>query len=144
MLKEFRDFIKKGNAMQVAIGFVMGAAFSAIVKSLVDDLIMPFVSLFTRGVDFNNLFYALDGKQYASLKAAQEAGAATLNYGRFINAILTFLIIAFVLFLIVKAMNRMKKAEEATTKTCPYCRTEIDKAASRCPHCTSELSASVK
>lgn len=141
MLNEFKEFIKKGNAMQVAIGFVMGAAFQGIVKSLVDDLIMPIIGLLTGGIDFVNKFVALDGNAYDTYQAAVDAGAAVFAYGKFINAILNFIIIAFILFLIVKAMNKMQKEEEAevTTKVCPHCQTEIPLAATRCPHCTSQL-----
>lgn len=143
MFKEFKEFIKRGNAMELAIAFVMGGAFTAIVNSLVNDLIMPVVSLITGGMDFSSLFVALDGKQYANLKELEEAGAAAFKYGSFIMAVINFLIIAFVLFLIVKAMNRMKKeeevVEEVTTKTCPACKMEIPLEATRCPHCTTEL-----
>lgn len=143
MLKEFKEFIQKGNAMQVAIGFVMGAAFTAIVNSLVNDLIMPIIGLITGGVDFSNKFIPLDGGSYATLAAAEEAGAAVFAYGKFINAVLSFLIIAFILFLIVKAMNNMRREEEpeVTTKTCPHCLSEVPLAATRCPHCTSQLDA---
>lgn len=141
MLKEFKEFIQKGNAMQLAIGFVMGAAFTAIVNSLVNDLIMPIISLLTGGIDFTNKFIPLDGGSYGTLAAAEEAGAAVFAYGKFINAIISFIVIAFILFLIVKAMNAMRKEEEAevTTKECPHCLTEIPLAATRCPHCTSQL-----
>lgn len=141
MLNEFKEFIKKGNAIQLAIGFVMGVAFQGIVKSLVDDLIMPLVSLLTGGVDLVNKFVSLDGNVYETYQAAVDAGAAVFAYGRFINAIINFIIIAFVLFLIVKALNKMQKEEaaEVTTKTCPHCQTEIPLAATRCPHCTSQL-----
>lgn len=143
MLKEFKEFINKGNAMELAIGFVMGAAFTAIVNSLVNDLLMPLIGLLTGGMDFSNQFIALDGGNYANLAAAEEAGAALFAYGKFINAIISFLIIAFVLFLIVKGLNRMRREEEVpeevTSKTCPYCQSEIPLAATRCPHCTSEL-----
>lgn len=142
MLKEFKEFIQKGNAMQLAIGFVMGAAFTAIVNSLVNDLIMPIIGLLTGGIDFANMFIPLDGGSYPTIAAATEAGAAVFAYGRFINAIISFIVIAFILFLIVKALNTMRKEEEAapvTTKECPHCHTEIPLAATRCPNCTSQL-----
>ncbi len=143
MLKEFKEFIQKGNAIQLAIGFVMGAAFTAIVTSLVNDLIMPILGLVLSGADFSNKFIVMDGGDYATLVEAQEAGAATLAYGNFINAIISFLIIAFILFLIVKGLNSMRKAEEAeeevTTKECPHCLSQVPLAATRCPQCTSQL-----
>lgn len=143
MLKEFKEFIQKGNAIQLAIGFVMGAAFTAIVTSLVNDLIMPILGLVLGGADFSNKFIAMDGGDYATLVEAQEAGAATLAYGNFINAIISFVIIAFILFLIVKGLNSMRKAEEAeeevTTKECPHCLSQVPLAATRCPQCTSQL-----
>lgn len=141
MLNEFKEFIKKGNAIQLAIGFVMGVAFQGIVKSLVDDLIMPIVSLVTGGVDLVNKFVSLDGNAYDTYQAAVDAGAAVFAYGKFFNAIINFIIIAFVLFLIVKSLNKMQKEEEAevTTKACPHCQTEIPLSATRCPHCTSQL-----
>lgn len=142
MFKEFKEFIQRGNAMDLAVAFILGGAFTAIVTSLVNDLIMPVISLFTKGVDFSQLFVTLDGGNYPSLAAAQEAGAAVFSYGNFINAIIQFIIIAFVIFLLVRSLNRMKKPEvvEETEKTCPFCQTSIPIAATRCPHCTSELS----
>lgn len=145
---EFKKFIMRGNVIDLAVGVIVGGAFQAIVKSLVDDVVMPVISLATKGVDFANWFIALDGGEYATLEAAQEAGAAVLSYGNFISAILNFLIMAFVVFLIVKGINavaeKTKKAEEEapaepTTKECPYCKSEIAIEASRCPHCTSQL-----
>ncbi len=143
MIKEFKEFIARGNAMQLAVGVIIGAAFGAIVGSLVNDIIMPILSLFTGGLDFSNLFFTLDGSSFPTLAAAQEAGVAVVAYGSFINAIISFLVIAFVIFLIVKGVNKLQKeeeAEEVTTKTCPHCATEIPLEATRCPHCTSELS----
>ncbi len=145
---EFKKFIMRGNVIDLAVGVIVGGAFQAIVKSLVDDVVMPVISLATKGVDFANWFIALDGGEYATLEAAQEAGAAVLSYGNFISAILNFLIMAFVVFLLVKGINAVadktkKKEEEApaapTTKECPYCKSEIAIEASRCPHCTSQL-----
>lgn len=112
MLKEFREFISRGNVIDLAVGIVIGSAFTAIVKSLVNDIVMPPIGLILAGVDFSNLFVPLDGKTYESLASATEAGAATLNYGLFINAVISFLIVAFVVFLIVKSINNMKRKEE--------------------------------
>lgn len=145
---EFKKFIMRGNVIDLAVGVIVGGAFQAIVKSLVDDVVMPVISLATKGVDFANWFIALDGGEYATLEAAQAAGASVLSYGNFISAILNFLIMAFVVFLLVKAINTIadktkKKEEEApaapTTKECPYCKSEIAIEATRCPHCTSQL-----
>lgn len=146
MLKEFKEFISKGSVMDLAIGVIIGGAFSKIVSSLVDDIIMPLVGLLLGGADISNYFITLDGGKYATLAEAQEAGAATLNYGVFLNRIIDFLIIAFVLFLIIKAINKARaltkkpEAEAApTTKVCTYCKSTIDINATRCPNCTSEL-----
>ena len=142
MFKEFKEFIQRGNAMQMAVAFILGAAFTAIVTSLVNDLIMPVISLATKGVDFSQLFVTLDGGNYASLAAAKEAGAAVFAYGNFINAIIQFIIIAFVVFLLVRSLNRLQKPEEEaapTEKNCPFCHTAIPLEATRCPHCTSQL-----
>ena len=146
---EFKKFIMRGNVIDLAVGVIVGGAFQAIVKSLVDDVVMPVISLATKGINFADLFIALDGGEYATLAAAQEAGAATLNYGNFISAILNFLIMAFVVFLLVKGINNIaeksKKKEEPaapaepTTKECPFCKSEIAIGATRCPNCTSEL-----
>ncbi len=146
MLKEFKEFISRGNVMDLAVGVIIGGAFGKIVSSLVDDIIMPLIGLLLGGADISNYFITLDGGKYATLAEAQEAGAATLNYGLFLNRIIDFLIIAFVLFLIIKAMNKARaltkkpEAEAApTTKVCPYCKSTIDINATRCPNCTSEL-----
>jgi large conductance mechanosensitive channel len=142
MWKEFREFVARGNVLDLAVGVIIGAAFSAIVTSLVNDVVMPPIGLLTGGVDFTNLFISLDGQDYASLAAAQEAGAATINYGNFIQAIINFLIIAFVIFMIVRWANRVKSQPAPvapTTKPCPYCLSTIPLAATRCPNCTSEL-----
>ena len=143
---EFKKFITRGNVIDLAVGVIVGGAFQKIVNSLVDDIVMPVISLATKGLDFAKWYIALDGAEYASLESAKEAGVATLNFGYFISAILNFLIMAFVIFLLVKGINsvveKTKKPEapEAPkTKKCPYCKTEIDIEASRCPHCTSEI-----
>ncbi|GAA6156741.1 large conductance mechanosensitive channel protein MscL [Pyruvatibacter sp. HU-CL02332] len=119
MFKEFRDFIARGNVIDLAVGIVIGSAFTAIVKSLVNDVVMPPIGLILAGVDFSSLFVSLDGKSYESLASATEAGAATLNYGLFINAVISFLIVAWVVFLIVRSINKMKKAEEEAPKEDP-------------------------
>jgi large conductance mechanosensitive channel len=148
MLKEFREFIAKGNAIDLAVGVVIGVAFGAIVTSLVNDVLMPPIGLLLGDTDFANLFAVLkegaSAGPYTTLVAAQDAGAVTLNYGLFINAIIMFLIIALVIFLVVKGVNRMKRADEEAApdmKDCPFCGTSILESATRCPACTSELSA---
>jgi large conductance mechanosensitive channel len=144
MLKEFKEFALKGNVVDLAIAVIIGGAFGKIITSLVNDILMPPFGMLLGGVNFTDLFISLDGQTYPSLAAATAAGAPTINYGIFLNNIISFLIIAWVLFLIVKAMNAMKKAPapvaaEPTTKTCPQCATEIPIKAVRCPHCTSNL-----
>jgi len=145
MLKEFREFAMKGNVVDLAVGVVIGAAFGKIVDSLVKDIIMPPIGKALGGVDFSNLFIILGGGgPFPSLKAAQDAGVATLNYGVFINAIINFMIIAFALFMVVKAMNQMKREEAAapppaTSKVCPQCQMEIPLKAVKCGHCTSTV-----
>ena len=142
MLKEFKEFALKGSVLDLAVGFIIGAAFVAVVNSFVKDIIMPPIGMALGGVDFSSLFISLDGQTYPSLAAATAAGAPTINYGVFINTIINFLIVAFVLFLIIKQVNRMKKAPapaEPTTKDCPHCFTAIPIKATRCPHCTSQL-----
>ena len=148
MLKEFREFALQGNVVDMAIGIIIGAAFGAIVNSLVNDVIMPPIGLLLGGVDFANLYILLqDGTPagpYASLTEAQDAGAVTMNYGLFFNAVITFLIIAFVVFLIVRAINRMRREEEKpaaepATQDCPYCLSDIPLNAVRCAFCTSDL-----
>jgi large conductance mechanosensitive channel len=145
MLKEFREFAMKGNVVDLAIGVVIGAAFGKIVDSLVKDVLMPPIGRLLGGVDFTNLFITLSGGgPYPSLKAAQDAGAATLNYGIFINALIQFLIVAFALFMVVKAMNRMRREEATappppTSKVCPQCQMEIPIKATKCAHCTSAV-----
>jgi large conductance mechanosensitive channel len=151
MLKEFKEFALRGNVLDMAVGIIIGAAFGTIVKSLVDDIIMPPIGLLLGGVDFANFFILLkEGSPagpYASLADAQAAGAVTMNYGLFINAVISFLIVAFVIFLLIRNVNRMKREEEAppaepTTKGCPYCLSTVPIKATRCAYCTSELPAS--
>jgi large conductance mechanosensitive channel len=147
MLKEFKEFAMRGNVLDLAVGIIIGGAFGTIVKSLVDDVIMPPVGLALGNVDFSDLFLMLKAGEkatppYTTLAEAQAAGAVTINWGLFVNSIITFLIIAFAVFLIVRAANRLRPAEPAaapSTKDCPYCRMAIPVAATRCPQCTSEL-----
>jgi large conductance mechanosensitive channel len=144
MWKEFREFALKGNAVDLAIGVIIGAAFGAIVTSLVSDIMMPPIGKALGGVDFSNLFVVLGDGTYPSLAEAQKAGAATINYGVFLNRLINFLIVAFVLFMVVKAVNRMKREAPAaapapTEKECPQCATSIPIRAKRCPHCTSNI-----
>jgi len=143
MWKEFKEFAMRGNVLDLAIGVIIGGAFGKIVTSLVNDILMPPFGLLLGKVDFTNLFISLSGKPYASLAEAQAAGAATINYGVFINNIIDFLIVAFVIFLVVRAMNRFLRKPaapaEPTTRECPYCLSQIPLKASRCPHCTSEV-----
>jgi large conductance mechanosensitive channel len=144
MWKEFKEFALRGNVVDMAVGIIIGAAFGKIVTSFVNDILMPPVGLLLGNVDFSNLFISLSGQPYASLEEAQAAGAATINYGLFINTVLDFVIVAFVVFLFVRQMNRMRRKEEAPpaepeTKECPYCLSTIPIKATRCPHCTSEL-----
>jgi large conductance mechanosensitive channel len=146
LASEFRDFAVKGNAVDLAIGVIIGAAFGAIVNSLVADILMPPIGRVLGGLDFSNFFLVLGSGSYPTLKAAKEAGAPTVNYGLFINTVINFVIIAAVLFLVVKAMNEARRSEPAapapvTTKGCPYCTLAVPLAASRCPHCTSDLRA---
>ncbi|MDU7067079.1 MAG: large conductance mechanosensitive channel protein MscL [Clostridium perfringens] len=147
MWKEFKEFAMKGNVIDLAIGVVIGGAFGKIVTSLVNDIIMPVVGSLVGKVDFSNLYINLSGQQFNSLQEAQAAGAATINYGLFLNNLINFLIIAFSIFIVIKQINKLKnftkKKEEvkveATEKACPYCCTKIDIKATRCPHCTSVL-----
>jgi large conductance mechanosensitive channel len=144
MLKEFREFAMRGNVVDMAVGIIIGAAFGKIISSFVADIIMPPIGVLLGGVDFSEIYVNLSGGEYASLAAAQEAGAATMNFGIFINTVIDFVIIAFAIFMVIRAMNRMKRAEEAapadpTTKECPKCLSEIPIKATRCAHCTSEL-----
>ncbi len=147
MFKEFKAFALRGNVLDLAVGIIIGGAFGTIVKSLVDDVIMPPVGLALGNVDFANLLYVLQPgpkgpPPYATLAEAQAAGAVTINYGQFINNVITFIIVAFAVFLVVRAANRLQPQEAAAapaTKDCPYCRMAIPVGATRCPHCTTEL-----
>ena len=144
MFKEFKEFALRGSVLDMAIGVIIGGAFGKIVTSLVNDVIMPPIGLLLGNLNFTDLFVALDGGTYASLTAAQDAGAPTLNYSIFINTILDFIIIALVIFLIIRQINLLKRAPAPapavpTTKECPYCLSAIPIKATRCPHCTSQL-----
>ena len=144
MFKEFKEFAMRGNVLDMAVGIIIGAAFGKIVSSLVEDVLMPPIGLLLGKVDFSSLFINLSGQSYPSLEAAKAAGAATLNYGIFINAIINFLIVAFAIFLLIKQVNRFtaKKAEAPaapSTKDCPRCLSQIPIKATRCAHCTSDV-----
>lgn len=149
VIKEFKEFAVKGNVVDMAVGIIIGGAFGTIVKSLVDDVLMPPVGLLLGGVDFSNFFLVLKAgakaaSPYAALADAKAAGAVTVNYGLFLNGIISFLIVALAVFMLVRSLNTLRRKEEAqpaepTTKECPYCMSTIAIKASRCPHCTSEL-----
>lgn len=149
LVKELKDFVMRGNVIDMAVGIIIGASFGKIVDSLVKDVIMPPIGMILGKVDFTNLYFQLSNRDviYKSLEEAQEAGAVTVNYGLFINTIISFLIVAFAVFALIKCINTLKtrfekqEAEDAvaTTKECPYCKSTININATRCPHCTSEL-----
>ncbi len=146
MLKEFKEFIMRGNVIDMAVGIIIGAAFGTIIKSLVDDVIMPPIGLLLGNVDFSNLFIVIrEGKiagAYETLAAAKAAGAITVNYGVFINTIISFLIVAFAVFMLIRSVNKLKREApppEADTKECSYCLSVIPLKASRCAHCTAEI-----
>jgi large conductance mechanosensitive channel len=141
MLKEFRDFIARGNVIDLAVAVIIGVAFGKIVTSLVDGIIMPPIGLLLGKVDFANLFYDLSGTHPASLADARKAGVPVIAYGAFINDVIGFLIVAFVIFLIIRQINKRKPAEAPTTRDCPYCLSAIPLAATRCSGCCSELQA---
>ncbi|MGD2177313.1 MAG: large conductance mechanosensitive channel protein MscL [Anaerolineae bacterium] len=146
MLKEFKEFALRGNVLDLAIGIIIGGAFGKIISSFVNDILMPPIGLLLGNVDFSNLFINLSGGRYESLAAAQEAGAATINYGLFTSTVIDFVIVAFAIFLLVRQVNRLQRKEEEepaepTTKACPYCLSTIPIEATRCPHCTSRLEA---
>jgi large conductance mechanosensitive channel len=145
MLKEFKDFAMKGNVLDMAIGVILGGAFGKIVSSLVGDILMPPIGLLMGHVDFSSLFVNLSGQSQHSLAAAKAAGAPTINYGVFLQTVLDFVIIAFVIFMVVKQVNRFKKPEAPpappSNKNCPYCLSEVPLKATRCAHCTSDIKA---
>ena len=143
ILNEFKAFIMRGNVVDMAIGLSVGVAFTTVVKSLVDDIIMPPVGVIVGQVDFSQLFISLSGEHYATLKDAQDAGAATMNVGLFINALINFLIVGLVIFFIIKGLNRIEPPPAPpATKDCPYCLSKVPEKATRCPHCTSQLEPS--
>ena len=142
MLKEFKEFAMKGNVLDMAIGIIIGAAFGKIITSFVSDVLMPPLGKLLGNMDFSGLFISLSGQEYATLAEAKEAGAATINYGLFLNTVIDFIIVAFAIFLLVRQVNKMKKKPvpaPPNTKSCPFCVSSIPVKASRCPHCTSEL-----
>ncbi len=146
MLKEFKEFAMRGNVMDMAVGIIIGAAFGKIISSFVKDIIMPPIGMLMGNVDFSSLFVNLSGKEFATLAAAQKAGAATINYGLFINTVLDFVIVAFAIFMVIRTMNKLKREEEVapadpTDKDCPQCLSKIPLKATRCAHCTSEVPA---
>jgi large conductance mechanosensitive channel len=151
MMKEFKDFAMRGNVVDMAVGIIIGGAFGTIIKSMVDDILMPPIGLLLGGVDFSNIFFLLkDGAKapapYAGLADAKAAGAVTMNFGLFFNAVISFLIVAFAIFLLIRGMNAMRRQQEAppaapTTRECPFCFSAIAIKASRCPQCTSEIKA---
>jgi large conductance mechanosensitive channel len=148
MLKEFREFAMRGNVVDMAVGIIIGGAFGLIVKTLVSEVLMPPIGLLMGGVDFSNLFIVLkEGSTpgpYAALAAAQEAGAVTINYGVFMNTVISFLIVAMAVFMLIRGINRLKREEEPaapTTKDCGFCFSAVPIKATRCPHCTSEISS---
>jgi len=142
MWDEFKKFIQRGNVMDLAVGVIIGSAFGSIVNSLVNDVIMPPIGMLVGNVDFSDLYINLSGGSFGSLAEAQSAGAVTINIGLFINAVINFLILAFVIFIMVRQMNKLQKPEpvsEPSTKQCPYCFSAISIKATRCPQCTSKL-----
>lgn len=141
-LEEFKEFATRGNMFDLAIGIIIGGAFTTIVNSLVNDIINPVLGIFTGSIDFSNLFVSLDGNHYDTLAAAEAAGANVFKYGSFISNVINFIIMALVVFVLVKIINRLRtprhvEKQAPTTKKCPFCCTEIDIKATRCPHCTS-------
>ena len=145
-IDEFKQFAMKGNVLDMAVGIIIGVAFGKIITSLVGDVIMPPIGMFLGGVNFSNLFIALNGQTYATIAAAKEAGAATINYGLFISTVIDFVIVALAIFVMVKQMNKLKKEEKKapvapSTKECQYCYSTIHVKATRCPHCVAELKA---
>ncbi len=143
MFKEFKEFAMRGNVMDMAVGIIIGGAFGKIITSFVGDVLMPPIGLLLGKVDFSNLFINLSGTSYPSITAAKAAGAATLNYGLFLNTVIDFVIVAFAIFLVIKQLNRFKRAEAPApapaTKACPFCTSAIPVKATRCPLCTSEI-----
>ena len=143
VLNEFKTFIMRGNVVDMAVGLSVGVAFTTVVKSLVDDIIMPPIGVLVGQVDFSQLFISLSGEHFATLRAAQDAGAATMNVGLFINALINFLIVGIVIFFLIKALNRIEPPPPPpATKDCPFCLSKVPDQATRCPYCTSQLEPS--
>lgn len=146
LLKEFKDFALKGNMIDLAVGVIIGGAFNSLVKSLVDNVVMPALSVFTGKIDFTNMFIALNGQTYATLAAAKEE-TSVIAYGQFVTEVINFLIMAFVVFIVIRELNKLHKKNEVPAepapvpheKVCPFCKSTIDLDATRCPHCTSQL-----
>jgi large conductance mechanosensitive channel len=146
MLKEFKDFAMRGNVLDMAVGIIIGAAFGRIITSFVEDILMPPLGLLLGKVDFSNLFISLTGKAFDTVAAAKVAGAPTINYGMFLNHLFNFAIVAFAIFILIRAVNRAKRQEAAApaalaTKPCPFCQMDVPLAAAKCGHCTSQLKA---
>jgi len=145
ILKEFKDFAIKGNVIDMSVGIIIGTAFTTVVKSLVDDIIMPPIGKLIGDINFSNFYINLSSKKYISLADAKAAGASTINYGVFLNNIITFILVAWILFIVIKAINKIREQNlhkediEPSTKICKYCKTEINIEATKCPHCTSNL-----
>lgn len=143
MFKEFKEFAMKGSMIDLAVGIIIGAAFSGVVNSLVNDIIMPPIGLLLGKVDFSNLFFTLSGGSFTTLESAKAGGAVTINYGLFVNTLINFLIVAFAIFIVVKQVNSLKRkpepAAEPVTKECPYCKSTVHINAVKCPNCTSDL-----
>jgi len=148
MLKEFQKFIARGNVIDLAVGVIIGVAFGKIVTSLVNDIVMPPIGMAIGRIDFKNIYLSLNGRHYPTLAEAQKAGAPTINYGMFVNNVISFLIVAFAVFLVIRQINRFRRRPEVpaapTEKLCPHCVMSIPVQASRCPHCTSELAAAIR
>ena len=145
MLKEFKEFAMRGSVLDMAVGIIIGTAFGKIITSTVNDVLMPPLGLLVGNVDFSNLFINLSGEPYKGLAEAKAAGAVTMNYGVFLNTVVDFILVAFVMFMLIRQVNRLKRLPESppapTTKGCPYCLSDISLKAIRCPHCTSQLEA---
>ena len=141
MLKDFKAFVMRGNVLDLAVAVILGVAFGAIVTSLVNDIIMPPIGMALGHIDFKDLFVSLNGQSYPTLAAAKTAAAPVIAYGQFLNTVINFLIVAFVIFLVVRSASRFQRAPDATTKDCPFCSTASPIPAKRCPHCTSQLTA---
>lgn len=139
LAEDFKKFAMRGNVMDMAVGVIIGGAFGKIVTSVVNDIVMPPIGMLLGNVDFSNLFISLNGKEYATLEAAKKAGAPVLAYGSFMNTVIDFLILAFIIFMMIRQINKLTPAPKPEPRLCPYCKSEIADDATRCPHCTSHL-----